>query len=48
MQDANQLRLRKRGACRIENGGIADFEILVALRQSVEVQTVCRIGEKDL
>ena len=48
MQGANQFRLRKRGACRIENSRITVPEVLVALSQHVEVKAIRRIGEEDL
>src|SRR5208282_29299 len=49
MQNSDQLRLRNRAAGRVQfRVRIAYFEILVALRQHVEVKSVGCVGEEDL
>src|SRR4030088_2625968 len=48
MQNADQLRLRKRIAGSRVRPRIADFEVLVALGQGIEVKSLGRIGEKNL
>src|SRR3982074_869592 len=48
MQNADQLRLRKRIAGSRVRPRIADFEVLVALGQDIEVKSLGRIGEKNL
>ena len=49
MQNPNQLRLRKHGAARVQFGvRIANFEVLIALCQGIEVKSVGRVGEKNL
>src|SRR5208282_3648248 len=49
MQNPDWLCRRNRAAGRVQfRARIADFEVLVALRQHIEVKSVGRVGEKDL
>src|SRR5208282_2018930 len=49
MQNPDQFRLRNRAAGRVQlRIRIADFEVLIALRQCIEVKSVGRIGKENL
>src|SRR5258708_3464755 len=48
MQNANQIRLRERAAGRYFHRRIADFKVLIALRQHIRMKAVGGVREKDL
>src|ERR1035438_10016420 len=48
MQNPDQFILRNRGAARGSRFGDANFEVLVAFPQGIEMKSVSRVGEKNL